>query len=335
MLRIAVIDRGPGIPAEFQSRMFQKFAQADSSSTRRQGGTGLGLSISRAIVERLGGQISFHTAPGQGSTFMVDLPEWHSAQAAVSVLVPHEQRVLVCEDQHEIAGLLQPMLEQAGFLVDVAYTASQARRLLHEQRYNAMTLDLLLPGTDGLQLIRDLRADPSTHDLPIVIVSARAGKGQHVLSGDAVAVVDWLTKPIDPERLAAAVRSACGGSQRPQVLYVEDDRDMAAVIRPVLGPLAEVTDADGLASARDLLARRHFDLVLLDLSQPNGSGLDVLPLLHGPDGLSTPVVVFSAYDTGAEVARKVDATLAKSRTTNRELQETITGLFSRAERRAG
>ena len=74
VLRIAVTDRGPGIPVEFRSRIFQKFAQADSSDTRQKGGTGLGLSIAKAIVERLGGRIGYETEIDVGSTFFVDLP---------------------------------------------------------------------------------------------------------------------------------------------------------------------------------------------------------------------------------------------------------------------
>jgi signal transduction histidine kinase len=75
-VRVSVTDRGPGIPEEFRHRVFQKFAQADSSTTRDKGGTGLGLSISKAIIERLGGRIGFTTGPGSGTTFHFDLPEW-------------------------------------------------------------------------------------------------------------------------------------------------------------------------------------------------------------------------------------------------------------------
>jgi signal transduction histidine kinase len=76
-VRIAVSDRGPGIPSDFQARIFEKFAQADSSSTRQSGGTGLGLSIAKALIERLGGRIGFETATGVGTTFYVDLPAWN------------------------------------------------------------------------------------------------------------------------------------------------------------------------------------------------------------------------------------------------------------------
>jgi signal transduction histidine kinase len=80
-VRVAVTDHGAGIPAHFQERVFEKFAQADLSSSRQKGGTGLGLSISRAIIERHGGKIGFTTAPGEGTTFFFDLPEWMPQEA--------------------------------------------------------------------------------------------------------------------------------------------------------------------------------------------------------------------------------------------------------------
>jgi signal transduction histidine kinase len=74
VVRITVTDRGSGIPEEFRARIFERFAQADSSTTREKGGTGLGLSISKAIVERMGGHIGFETEVGAGTTFYVELP---------------------------------------------------------------------------------------------------------------------------------------------------------------------------------------------------------------------------------------------------------------------
>jgi hypothetical protein len=90
-VRLSVQDRGPGIPESFRPRVFQRFAQADSSDRRQRGGTGLGLSISKAIVDRLGGRIGFETGPG-GTTFHVELPLCHDPQAS------NTPRVLICED---------------------------------------------------------------------------------------------------------------------------------------------------------------------------------------------------------------------------------------------
>jgi PAS domain S-box-containing protein len=210
--RIAVVDHGRGIPAEFQPRVFEKFAQADASSSRQKGGTGLGLSISRAIIERHGGQMGFSTAPGVGTTFWFDLPEW-MALDEIPGLSPEAPRILICEDDHDVAALLNLMLRQAGYQTDIAYGASEAKRLVGERSYAAMTLDLLLPDQDGLSLIRELRGEGDAGRLPIVVISARSREGLAELGpiDEEIDVIDWMVKPIDQERLTRAMRRAVSG----------------------------------------------------------------------------------------------------------------------------
>src|SRR4051794_21178768 len=225
-VRVAVTDHGKGIPLEFQASIFEKFAQADISSTREKGGTGLGLSISKAIVERHGGRIEFESEPGVATTFAFELPEWGGAAAEPQP--GSGPRILICEDDVDVANLLALMLEREGFAADVAVDAAAARRLVHVRRYAAMTVDLTLPGQDGISLIRELRAEPATSRLPIVVVSVRAREGRTELDGGALGVVDWLAKPIDEGLLLAAVRRAVRGAPagKARILHVEDDPDL-------------------------------------------------------------------------------------------------------------
>ncbi|RZJ24126.1 MAG: PAS domain S-box protein, partial [Haliea sp.] len=164
--RVEVRDHGPGIPEEFRQRIFQKFSQADASDTRAKGGTGLGLNISRAIIERLGGNIGFVTEAGQGTTFFFELPEWKETALAPNGLAVQggppareadaadRPRVLICEDDADIANLIAMMLDKGGFDSDLAYSAAQAQARLALRPYAAMTVDLRLPDADGLALIR-------------------------------------------------------------------------------------------------------------------------------------------------------------------------------------
>jgi PAS domain S-box-containing protein len=326
LLRIAISDHGPGIPPEFQSRIFQKFAQADSSDTRQKGGTGLGLSISKAIVERLGGQIGFETAAGKGTTFYVDLPEWRAlaAEGDRATGSNHRPRVLVCEDDADIATLLRMMLEQGGFNVETAMNAAEARQALAARRFDGMTLDLMLPDEDGISLIRDLREHEATRHLPIVVVSVKAQQGRAELNGDAFLVVDWIDKPIDHARLIHAVREAV--AQRPghrlKILHVEDDPDIVRVVAAILLDTAEVECAASLGEAMRMARQGPYDLVILDLGLPDGSGLDLLPLLRGQTP-PVPVVVFSAHEVREETAQHVAAALVKSRASNDEVIATI------------
>ncbi|MDQ6693870.1 MAG: PAS domain S-box protein [Chloroflexota bacterium] len=332
-IRLLVEDHGPGISEEFSSRIFQKFAQADSSDTRQKGGTGLGLSISKAIVESFGGELSFTTTLGKGTTFYFDLPEWHTYTRDTSALeagrADRQPHILICEDDRDVANLLGIMLSKGGFTCDTANSAAEAREKLEKESYDAMTLDLMLPDKDGLSLIRELREAAATHNLPIVVVSARAELAARELDAGAAAIIDWVDKPIDGDRLLMSVRRATHQSDaRPRILHVEDDLDIVQVVAMMLRDLGEVSHASTLAEAYTKLAEEQFDLVILDLGLPDGRGLELLPRLH-QTGPLTSVVLFSAREVSAEEAGNVDAALVKTRASNEKLLSTITELINR------
>ncbi len=332
MLRVTVADRGSGIPSEFRERIFQKFAQADSSDTRQKGGTGLGLSISKALIEQMGGSIGFHNREEGGTLFFFQLPE--KITAPVQALPPvRRSRILICEDDRDVATLLGMMLQQGGFDTAVARDAEEARRLLANGGYDGMTLELMLPGQDGISFLREIRNDEDLRDLPVVVVSARATQGSNTLDGEALGVADWLDKPIDATRLAASVRRAArhgkdSATGRPRILHIEDDPDVARVVREILHSIADVEHAASLSQAREKLQHEDYDVIVLDLSLPDGLGWELMPLLQNRT-TPPPVVVFSASEIGAEALRDVAASLVKSRTSNGELLNTITSLLNR------
>ena len=325
-IRLTVKDNGPGIPEEFKDRIFQKFSQADSSDTRNKGGTGLGLSITKAIVEQMGGSIGFDSQPNVQTRFYVEFPEWverklpevaHRIDASV-------HRVLVCEDSRDTATVLRMMLEQAGYAVDIAYDANQAKQLLAQGGYAAMTLDLALPGQSGISLIRELHEHAATANLPILVVSAKVAEGRQELDGEEFGIVEWIDKPVIQDRLLSVLKGVVGrtGRTRLKVLHVEDDPDIFQVVHQVASEVADMVQATNLAEARQMLAQCRYDLVILDLDLPDGSGKELLPLLKGALP-PIPVLVFSVYEIGLEDAKEVDATLVKSRTDNAQLLATI------------
>lgn len=329
-IRVTVSDHGRGIPEQFRIQIFQKFAQADASDTRKKGGTGLGLSITKAIVEKMGGHIGFESQPDVLTTFWVEFPVWQEAEAVASDPTKTDWRkcVLVCEDDPDIANLLKMMMEQTGLGVDLAYDAAQAKHMLAQRNYAAMTIDLGLPGQDGISLIRELRTLKKTADLPILVISAKAVEGKKELSGEAFNVIDWIRKPIDQEHLVAALRQAVGqvSQAHPIVLHVEDDPDIAQVVRSIIGDVADVEEARCLADARRMLAGKYYDLVILDLVLPDGSGKELLPLLNNTTP-PTPVMVFSVNEMGTQELQTVDTALVKSRTDNVQLLSTIKRLI--------
>lgn len=322
--RVSVRDHGRGIPDEFRSRMFQRFSQADSSDTRERGGTGLGLSITKAIVEQHGGHIDYASVEGEGSEFFFDLPVWHENPGQTE---PRDGRpyMLICEDNPDVALVLSELLAHEGIASDRAATGASAIALLRRNKYRALLLDLGLPDMDGRALIRQLRGDDATRDLPVIVVSGRARGESGVWHGEALEVLDWLQKPVDRERLGQALSQALRKNKLPRVLHVEDDADVIEVIRSVLEDTVDYVYANTLAQARQRLEQEHFDLVLLDLGLPDGSGDELIDAI----GIDTQVVMFSGDPTSSVLGQHVGAALTKATTSNERLLATIKNVLER------
>ncbi len=321
-LRVAVIDNGPGISEEFRSRIFGRFAQADSSDTREKGGTGLGLTITQAIIEQLGGNIGFNSTPGEGAEFFFELSAWDQTVESAH-LDSSMPKVLICEDDSDVAYILANLLEHEGMSGDIAVTAKSARELLEKNNYQLLLLDLKLPDVDGLDFVRELRSIDATRKLPIIVVSGRAHEGRKEFNGDAVMVADWLQKPIDRKRLSQAVADTIRGSHRPHILHIEDDLDVVQVSQALFEEDSDFEYATSLADARIKLTDHTFDLVILDMSLPDGSGLELLNEI----GNDCPVILFSGQDIDDNISEQVAATLTKSRSSNEELIQTVKRLL--------
>jgi PAS domain S-box-containing protein len=173
-VRLEIVDRGPGIPEEFRSRIFGRFQQADSSDTRQKGGTGLGLAITRLIVEKLGGHIGFETEIGRGSTFWIELPEVGVGRAdSVGAANPGSQRprILHVDDDPDLPRIVAAALSDFAD-VDVARTVREARERLHAAVYDVVVLDVGLPDGSGLEL-RGLLDRPNGAPTPFILFTAR------------------------------------------------------------------------------------------------------------------------------------------------------------------
>lgn len=326
-VRVSVTDQGSGIPLEFQPRIFQKFSQADSSSTRGKSGTGLGLSISKIIIDKLGGHINFTSQPGQGTTFYFDLPSSDYAPVEeTDSLATDEKRFLICEDDLDQAKYLSLLMEASGWQCDIAGSVGEAKILLEKHTYEAILLDLILPDQDGITFIRELRNSPKTHDLPIIVLSIIAETGQAIINGDALSVIDWLEKPINFGKLTQAISRIQHpqSSSLPVVLHIEDDPDTQKIIHEVLGKTVSLIAVDTLKKAKAQLLKNKVDAVILDLLLPDGNGSSLLPLLAQRQ---IPVIVYSATELDKDFSRYVIDALVKSKITNNELLTKIKNLF--------
>jgi signal transduction histidine kinase/DNA-binding response OmpR family regulator len=323
-VRVEVTDRGAGIPLAFHDRIFQKFSQADASDTRQKGGTGLGLAITRELVERMGGRVGFESTPGEGTCFHFELPAWSEELSRPAFLAPEEPastsaRVLVVEDDVDVARLLGVMLTRAGYSVDSASSGVEALEKLQLGDYAAVTLDLLLPDMNGVEVIRQARVQGFMADLPFVVIAAKVEQGQLDLGPD-VARVEWLAKPIDQTQLLNAM-IRCVSTRRvrtARVLHVEDDLDLHDAVRGMVDGRCDFELATSLREARARVALQRFDVILLDLALPQESGWDLLSDIRArqPD---TRVVGLTGIEVSKEDACRVDAVVQKAGVTPRLL----------------
>jgi len=215
-VRFEVHDTGPGIDESTQARLFRPFTQADESTTRRYGGSGLGLSICRELATLMGGEVGVHSRAGEGSCFWAELPLPATEQRAPEAAAVPAQRgalqgasVLMVEDNPVNMLIATAMLEQWGVRVEQAADGQQAvqavqRRAQHGSLFDAVLMDVQMPVMSGHEATRMLRHDFSAEQLPIIALTAAAlvsERDQALAAG----MNDFLTKPIDAQRLQQAL----------------------------------------------------------------------------------------------------------------------------------
>jgi len=230
-----------------------------------------------------------------------------------------------------VGRLLQLMLARQGYGARLAPNADLAWQLLQRERFGAVLLDLMLPGRDGVTLLRQIRGDAGLQELPVIVVSAAADRARQRLEASALQVLDWLPKPIDQERLHAALLQAREAEGPVRILHVEDDADVAEVVAARISfelPGAEVASVATLADARAHLREQAPDLVVLDLMLPDGNGLELLVEL-GQQRPPIPVVIFSALELGTQVRSNLIDALVKSRHGEVELVERLREMLPR------
>lgn len=302
--------------------------QADSSDTRKKGGTGLGLSISKSIIERSGGNIGFESEQGKGCKFYFEFPAQIKLESLQSML--HNLQVLVCENEPNIAQDLKAQLEASGCKVDIVQNAEEARLKLKSQTYDAMTLDVLLPHNDGLCLLRELRENPKTAQLPVLIISAKPSSEKDQWNGNITNIIDWMEKPFNDTRLRNAVdKIKRFHSGKPlKILHIEDDPDTSALIAKLLEDIAEVDPAYSLEEAIRKIQAQRYHLIILDIGLPDGSGTEILNIPGRTSKGLTPILVFSALDIDAITTQRVSSVLMKSKTSNEEFIHTVKSLLA-------
>jgi CheY-like chemotaxis protein len=228
-VRFEVSDTGVGIPLEKQARIFEPFAQADSSTTRVHGGTGLGLTIALRLVERMGGRLTLRSAPGEGSTFAFTLPFVATAApvprtAGFTPLPPTVRRppgapalrVLIAEDNAVNQEVFTLLLRKTGCEVELAGTGAEAVSAVERGRFDLVLMDLQMPEMDGLRAARLIRAREKVQGgrVPIVAVTANALQGERERCL-AAGMDGYLAKPVRGPELLGLIDELLGAGAAP------------------------------------------------------------------------------------------------------------------------
>jgi signal transduction histidine kinase/CheY-like chemotaxis protein len=300
-LRFDVTDTGIGMTPEQKGRLFESFAQADASTTRRFGGTGLGLAITRKLARMMGGDVTVTSEAGKGSVFTVRLPgppqiTMPAAQAGAPAV--NGNCILVIDDDATARDLISEQLKSEGFAVATADGGLEGIKLAKELRPIAITLDVMMPDLDGWSVLAALRQDTELADTPVIMVSI-ADENRR---GMALGAAGYLVKPIERERLNALLQRFCSSRLPRRILLVDDDPVQRERVRSWLeGQPWAVTEANNGREALSRIREAKPDLILLDLMMPEMDGFQVVAdLQRSADWRDIPVIVITARDLDAK-----------------------------------
>jgi DNA-binding response OmpR family regulator/anti-sigma regulatory factor (Ser/Thr protein kinase) len=340
-IAVSVRDEGIGIDPKDHEVIFEEFRQVDGTAKREFGGTGLGLALVRKFVELQGGAVRVDSEPGRGSTFTFTLPLTVKA-AVVSrvqmlpVAEPAEERasdrVLVVEDDAQAYDLIAAALTSAGYLSIRARHGEEAIRLARESRPCAVTLDLVLPGLDGWEVLKRLKNDELTRDIPVVIISMVENREL----GVALGADDYFVKPVDRNRLLDRIRGLTSGrASLARVLLIDDDAAVHALLEEELASLgytveSAFTGESGVRAARDAVP----DLIILDLMMPGMSGFEVAGALKD-DALTAniPILVLTSKEISADDRLELQSKVATFVQKGKSAREQLVREIRRLERR--
>ncbi len=304
--RVDVRDTGVGLSHEEQARLFTKFFRGQNRATQGVAGTGLGLVITRALVELHGGCITVSSAPGQGSTFSFTLPGTTATPDVAGPDLPaapalRGARVLVVDDEPDIANLMRHYLERAGLQVLLASGGAEALRLATAERLDLITLDILLRDMDGFTVLERLKSDPATAMIPVMLISILPDEGRGKLLG----ALDYLHKPVREHTMVERVNRILAGDRARRVLVAADDADVRTLLAGHLRQAGyEVVEATDGAEAVARAQQASLGLVLMDIRMRTMDGLAALRALRAePTTRNLPVIMMTASPSVFEESR--------------------------------
>jgi len=327
---IKVIDSGPGIAEEDQVKLFQPFSQVDASLTRKVGGSGLGLSICHHLIQMHNGQIGVESAVGEGSTFYFTIPV---VQRKPKKQGQKDERVILAiDDDPQIIRLYERYLEPKGFQVIGLTDPAKAKERVEKLKPFAITLDIMMPGYDGWQVLTDLKSSSETRDIPVVVCSIVEDEEK----GFSLGAADYLVKPIHEDDLLASLDRLNGDGSIREVLVIDDDPNDLRLLGKMLSEQGKYKAilAEGGPAGWNSIKSQAPHAVVLDLFMPEMDGFTILEQLRKDEKLrNMPVIVITGADLTSDQQKQLDdlgqRLLQKSSLKEQELINTIESALQR------
>ena len=308
---LRVSDTGIGMSPDQIKKLFKAFSQADASTTRKYGGSGLGLAITRHFCQMMGGDVTVESEQGKGSTFIVKLPavvvSARPEKLETTIVLkeprfteppPGASTILVIDDDPTVHDLMRRFLTKEGFRVAIAPDGKDGIRLARELKPDLITLDVLMAEMDGWSVLTALKADPEIADIPVIILTMFDDKEM----GFALGATDYMTKPINRDRLVNVLRKHHQGQQPCHVLVVEDEPSIRQMVRRVLEKEGwAVREAENGQAGLQAVAESKPAVILSDLMMPVMNGFDFIrELRKNKEWRDIPVVILTAKDLTVE-----------------------------------
>ncbi len=298
IVRFKITDSGIGMTPEQEAKVFDEFTQADDSTTREYGGTGLGLAISKRFAEMMGGSITVQSKPNEGSTFTFTIPLAVSGQHKKQVGLPNVdapgKKILVIDDDSTMHDLLRRLTAKNGFSIVSAYSGSEGLKLAKTIRPSAITLDVLMPQMDGWAVLKALKEDPITANIPVIMLTMTDEKEL----GYSLGATEYMSKPVDRNTLIGTLNTLIQEHSNAEILIVEDDKTTRQLYGKIFGSEKwQIVEAANGREALTKLEQSEPHVIILDLMMPEMDGITFLNHLRvNPSWRSIPVIVVTAKD---------------------------------------
>ena len=321
---VKVTDTGSGIAPEDLKKLFQAFSQVDASPTRKTGGTGLGLSICRRLIELHGGQIDVTSEIGKGSTFFFTLPLPKSIESQTNTNGRRSDKIILAiDDDAQVISLYERFLQPQGYEVVALADPTKAVERAQQLKPHAITLDIMMPGRDGWAILTELKNNPSTRNIPVIICSILEENDK----GYAFGASDYLVKPILQEDLLNALGRINGNSR--DVLVIDDNAKDLQLVDKMLqqGKYRPILAQSG-TKGWEILSKKSPHAIILDLFMPEMDGFTILEKLRSTPKLSDiPVIVVTGADLTVQQKKQLkshsQSLFQKSSLTEEELLSSL------------